>query len=72
MDKHDATRVWELLARHVKYTGSTRARTIMDNWASYLPKFVKVMPIEYAKALAEMEKAQATSNGMTIGVARGA
>jgi glutamate synthase (NADPH) large chain len=72
MDKHDATRVWELLTRHVKYTGSSRAKTILDNWQTYLPKFVKVMPVEYARALQELEKAQETSDGMTIGVKRSA
>jgi glutamate synthase (NADPH/NADH) large chain len=72
MDKHDGERVWELLSRHLKYTGSARARLILDNWAAYLPKFVKVMPVEYARALAELEKAQETSDGMTIGVKRSA
>jgi hypothetical protein len=28
------------------------------------------MPVEYARALADLEKAQETSNGMTIGVKR--
>ena len=70
MDKNDATRIHELLARHLKYTGSSRARVILENWALYLPKFVKVMPVEYARALADLEKAQATSNGMTVGVKR--
>ena len=70
MDKHDATRIHELLARHLKYTGSTRAKDILDRWAEFLPKFVKVMPVEYARALADLEKAQETSNGMTVGVRR--
>ena len=70
MDKHDATRIHELLARHLKYTGSTRAKDILDRWAEFLPKFVKVMPVEYARALADLEKAQETSNGMTVGVKR--
>jgi glutamate synthase (NADPH/NADH) large chain len=72
MDKYDGERVWELLSRHLKYTGSARAKLILDNWAAYLPKFVKVMPVEYARALAELEKAQETSDGMTIGVKRSA
>ncbi|MBI3672383.1 MAG: hypothetical protein HY245_02940, partial [Rhizobiales bacterium] len=72
MDKHDATRVFELVSRHYKYTGSARARDILDNWPAYLPKFVKVMPVEYARALQELEKAQETSDGLTIGVARSA
>ena len=35
-------------------------------------KFVKVMPLEYRRALEEMEKAQSTSDGMTIGMKKGA
>ena len=34
--------------------GSDRARRVLENWAQYLPKFVKVMPLEYRRALAEM------------------
>ena len=41
------------------YTGSRRAREILDNWRDYLPKFRKVMPVEYRQALVEMERAQA-------------
>jgi glutamate synthase (NADPH/NADH) large chain len=72
MDRNDAERVWELLARHHRYTGSGKARLVLDNWGAYLPKFVKVMPVEYARALQELERAQATSDGMTIGVKRSA
>ena len=72
MDRHDAERVCALLTRHLKYTGSERARMILDNWQAYLPMFVKVMPVEYARALQELEKAQADSDGMTIGVKRSA
>ena len=72
MDRNDAERILALLARHVKYTGSARARLIIDNWAELQKKFVKVMPVEYARALQELEKAQAGSDGMTIGVKRSA
>jgi len=43
-----------LIQRHLLYTGSERARRVLENWATYLPKFVKVMPLEYRRALAEM------------------
>ena len=72
MDRHDATRIHELLVRHHRYTGSAKAKTILDNWSVYLPKFVKVMPVEYARALAELVKAQETSDGLTVGVKRSA
>ena len=45
---------------HYRWTGSLRARDILDNWADSRAKFVKVMPLEYKRALTEMRaKAQA-------------
>ena len=43
-----------LIERHFKYTGSTRARNILDDWANERAKFVKVFPTEYKRALGEM------------------
>jgi glutamate synthase (NADPH) large chain len=43
-----------LIARHVRFTGGVRARQILDNWSTYRTLFVKVMPHEYRRALAEM------------------
>ncbi|NMM28368.1 MAG: glutamate synthase subunit alpha [Glaciimonas sp.] len=48
-----------LIERHFKYTGSTRARNMLDNWADTRSKFVKVFPIEYKRALGEMHAAKA-------------
>ncbi|MEP9367467.1 glutamate synthase large subunit [Xanthobacter sp. VNH20] len=56
MSRHDEERLHQLIAKHLHYTGSTRAQTILDNWADYRSKFVKVMPVEYRRALREMEK----------------
>ncbi len=55
MLRHDAERLRVLIERHHLYTGSRRAREILDNWADALPKFVKVMPRDYARALRQME-----------------
>ncbi|OYW48392.1 MAG: glutamate synthase large subunit [Novosphingobium sp. 28-62-57] len=52
---HDAERLRVLIERHHLYTGSKRAREILDNWADALPRFVKVMPRDYARALRQME-----------------
>ncbi len=54
MRHRDAERLHRLIANHHRYTGSARARNILENWADMLPKFVKVMPVEYARALDEM------------------
>ena len=55
MTRYDERRLRELIENHQRYTGSDRARTILDDWVNYLPKFVKVMPVEYRRALHEMQ-----------------
>jgi glutamate synthase domain-containing protein 2/glutamate synthase domain-containing protein 3 len=50
----DATLLLMMIERHAKFTGSERARTILSNWAVWLPRFVKVMPTEYRRALKEL------------------
>jgi glutamate synthase (NADPH/NADH) large chain len=56
MTSHDEERLHLLISNHVHYTGSTRGKEILENWASYRPKFRKVMPVEYRRALQEMER----------------
>jgi glutamate synthase (NADPH) large chain len=56
MTKHDDERLHQLISNHLHYTGSTRAKQILENWAEMRPKFVKVMPLEYRRAIKEMEK----------------
>jgi glutamate synthase (NADPH/NADH) large chain len=58
LQRRDAERLYQLIARHKSFTGSSRANHILSNWDEYLPKFRKVMPIEYRKALQKMEKAR--------------
>jgi len=53
----DAERLKALIQRHKSFTSSDVAAKILDNWSAYLPKFRKVMPVEYRRALAEMAKA---------------
>ena len=57
MTRFDAARLRFLIARHARFTGSQRAAHILENWNAFLPKFRKVMPVEYRRALAEMAKA---------------
>ncbi len=54
MTRFDAERLQHLISNHLRYTGSTRARAILDDWESYKPKFRKVMPVEYRRALTEL------------------
>jgi glutamate synthase (ferredoxin) len=43
--------VQDLLFRHVEYTGSPRARDVLMGWERYRPRFVRVMPRDYARVL---------------------
>jgi len=54
MTRHDAERLHQLIANHAKYTGSAQAQKILDKWEEYRPKFRKVMPVEYRRALQEL------------------
>ena len=56
MTSHDEERLCQLISNHVHYTGSARAKAILEDWATYRPKFRKVMPVEYRRALQEMER----------------
>jgi glutamate synthase (NADPH) large chain len=58
MSRHDARRLHLLITRHARFTGSIRAATILAEWSKYCSLFRKVMPLEYRRALAEMEKAR--------------
>jgi glutamate synthase (NADPH) large chain len=58
MTRHDCERLHHLISNHARYTGSQRAKEILARWREYLPKFRKVMPVEFSRALAEMEKAR--------------
>jgi len=55
MTRYDAQRLKNLIEKHLHYTGSARARMILKNWDAMLPKFVKVMPVDYRRALQEMQ-----------------
>ncbi len=55
MLRHDAERLRVLLERHHLHTGSHRARSLLDDWATTVAYFVKVMPRDYARALRQLE-----------------
>jgi len=55
----DETILRELIERHLRFTGSTLALAILDDWENARAKFVKVFPHEYKRALGEMHAKQA-------------
>ena len=67
MDGIDFESVWRpddvmllrsLLTRHLRHTGSALAKSLLDDWQSVLPLFLKVTPIEYQRALDRMKLAE--------------
>ncbi len=58
MTRSDARRLHRLISLHVRHTGSRRGAEILADWKNYVRKFRKVMPVEYRRALADMQKAR--------------
>jgi glutamate synthase (NADPH/NADH) large chain len=50
----DIAELKALIADHYRYTASTVAACILDNWGAVRGKFVKVMPVDYKRALQQM------------------
>ncbi|MDC0112669.1 glutamate synthase subunit alpha, partial [Burkholderiaceae bacterium] len=57
-DQADESQLKAMLNDHLRYTGSRRARELLDNWATARSKFVKVFPNEYKRALGELHAAK--------------
>jgi glutamate synthase (NADPH/NADH) large chain len=58
LTRYDAQRLKRLIERHRHYTNSEVARRILADWAAYLPRFVKVMPVDYRRALEQLQSSQ--------------
>jgi glutamate synthase domain-containing protein 2/glutamate synthase domain-containing protein 1/glutamate synthase domain-containing protein 3 len=56
----DEAQLRRLIEDHHRWTGSLRAREILDHWAEARARFVKVLPHEYRRALGERKAAEDT------------
>ncbi|MGZ0162359.1 MAG: glutamate synthase-related protein [Planctomycetales bacterium] len=63
----DIAELKELVEKHGNYTGSTVAANILDNWDESLPKFIRVVPRDYKRAMAELAAEQAAEQTATAG-----
>ena len=59
----DIQELRRMIEEHVRYTGSVRGKDLLGRWDEVLPKFVKVMPVEYRRALEEMTTKTDGSSG---------
>jgi glutamate synthase (NADPH/NADH) large chain len=53
-ESEDDANLRRLIENHARYTGSRRAQEILEKWAQHRPRFVKVFPKEYRRALTEL------------------
>jgi len=45
-----------LIEKHYEETGSEKAKTILSDFSSYIPKFKKIIPNDYLKIMTEIAK----------------
>jgi glutamate synthase (ferredoxin) len=57
-DADEIEEIWKLIQRHQTYTQSARAAKILGDWKNFVPKFVKVLPKDYARVLNSLKKVQ--------------
>ena len=50
----DISKLWRLIKNHSLYTNSPLAKRILDDWQSQQQYFLKIMPVEYKKALEKL------------------
>ena len=57
--KYDVNELKSMIKEHVSYTNSEIGKEILDNFTEYLPKFKKIIPIDYEcmlKTILQMEE----------------
>ena len=63
-----------MITSHFMHTGSRNAKRILDSWESMLPKFEKVMPVDYKRVLGRTEeegsRSQVRRKGVNVKQAR--
>jgi len=61
----DISELQNLISLHFENTGSPVAKQILDNWSSALTQFIKVMPTDYKRVLAERAQQSSHAHGET-------
>jgi glutamate synthase domain-containing protein 3 len=62
LDDQDIETLQRMVRKHFQYTRSARADEVLRKWSSFAPKFVKVFPKDYKRALADRLAAE-SGNG---------
>ena len=72
-DGEDIAEVRALIEAHVRHTGSDRGEDVLARWSELQGAFVKVMPVDYRRALQEMAakaEEEAKTNGHSVQATR--
>ncbi|MDD5546343.1 MAG: glutamate synthase large subunit [Candidatus Omnitrophica bacterium] len=51
LDGEDTATIQKLLSNHIRYTHSAKAKAVLDDFDNEIRHFIKVMPVEYKRAL---------------------
>ncbi|MDX2041983.1 MAG: glutamate synthase large subunit [Acidobacteriota bacterium] len=62
-DEEEFETVRTMIERHAEFTGSRRAQEMLDNWAEWLPRFIRVMPNDYKRVLDTQRQMRAEGLG---------
>jgi glutamate synthase (NADPH/NADH) large chain len=54
-DYEDVKELQSMIEKHLFYTKSKVAERVLVNWEDYMNRFIKVMPLEYKKAINELK-----------------
>jgi glutamate synthase domain-containing protein 2/glutamate synthase domain-containing protein 1/glutamate synthase domain-containing protein 3 len=60
VNKEEIDEVKDMIKKHLRFTGSKKARYILANWPLFLPRFVKVYPRDYKRVLQSVAHLQKT------------
>jgi glutamate synthase (ferredoxin) len=58
--KEEIDLVKGMIERHAQYTGSQRAKQVLNLWTDMVPKFVKVIPKDYKRVLQSLERVKSS------------
>ena len=71
LTQYDESRLKRIIEQHKHYTNSAPAQRVLDNWAEMRKKFVKVMPVDYKRALQSQYAAAQSETAQTQEVTHG-
>ncbi len=63
LEPDDETEVRRLLERHRDGTGSPVAARVLDDWATLRARFVRILPVDYRRALERIAREEAAGAG---------